>query len=258
VFAGQIITADATNLTPDPSSPAGSVNLFNTSEFSAGVFVGTPDQVFVIKVYRDLLGRLPDAGGLAFWSGLLDQGFPRSQMVLAIETDSAHEYYSKLVASFYQFYLHRTEGPGDQAAAAALVKFLAMGGPIEQVRAFFTSSPEYFMTRGGGTGAGFVNALYLDAFNTPNRVASDPGAAAFAQAVSNGTLTTAQVSTSIFASNESRADLVQSYYQQFLNRSGTAGEINGWVSQLAAGVMDQQVIALILGSMESFEKPPNA
>jgi len=258
VAAGQIITADATNLTADPSSPAGSVNLFNTSEFSAGVFAGTPDQVFVIKVYRDLLGRLPDAGGLAFWSGLLDQGLPRSQMVLAIETDSAHEYYSKLVASFYQFYLHRTEGAGDQGAATGLVNFLAAGGAIEQVRAFFTSSPEYFITRGGGTGSGFVNALYLDAFNTPNRVASDPGAAAFAQAISNGTLTTAQVSASIFASNEFRADLVQSYYQQFLNRSGTAAEINAWVSQLAAGVMDQQVIALILGSLESFEKPPGA
>ena len=105
---------------------------------------------------------------------------------------------------------------------------------------------------------GSASALYPDAFNTPNRVASDPGAAAFAQAVSNGTRTTAQVSPSIFSSNEFHAALVQSYYQQFLNRSGTAGEINAWVSQLAAGVMDQQVIALILGSMESFEKPPNA
>jgi len=104
-------------------------------------------------VYRDLLGRLPDAGGLAFWRGLLDQGLPRSQMVLAIETDSAHEYYSKLVASFYQFYLHRTEGAGDQGAATGLVNFLAAGGAIEQVRAFFTSSPEYFITRGGGTGS---------------------------------------------------------------------------------------------------------
>jgi CSLREA domain-containing protein len=39
VTPGQLITATATNLTPDPSAPAGSVNLFNTSEFSAALQV---------------------------------------------------------------------------------------------------------------------------------------------------------------------------------------------------------------------------
>jgi CSLREA domain-containing protein len=42
LITGQIITADATNLTADPSSPAGSVNLFNTSEFSPGMTLAGP------------------------------------------------------------------------------------------------------------------------------------------------------------------------------------------------------------------------
>src|SRR5205085_1019402 len=40
---------------------------------------GTPNQRFVSELYRDLLSRQVEPGGLAFWSGLLDQGvFHRS------------------------------------------------------------------------------------------------------------------------------------------------------------------------------------
>jgi CSLREA domain-containing protein len=241
VAPSQLITATATD-------SAG-----NTSEFSLAI--ATPNDVnqfYVGKVYQDLLGRAVDPGGLNFWTAQLDNGLPRSQMVLAIETDSHHEYYSTLVRGFYPLYLHRAEGPGDQAGATNFVHFLAAGGPIEQIRATFTASPEYFQTRGGNTASGFVNALYLDAFGTPNRVATDPGAAAFATAISNGTMNTSQVSLHVFNSDEFHFDLVQSYYRQFLNRTGTANELNGWVAQFRQGAVDQTVIALILGSQEAF------
>src|SRR5207253_3008488 len=42
VTPGQLITATATSLTADPSSPAGSANVGNTSEFSAAVAVSLP------------------------------------------------------------------------------------------------------------------------------------------------------------------------------------------------------------------------
>jgi hypothetical protein len=41
--ANQSYTATATNLTADPSSPAGSANLYNTSEFSAAISVAPPN-----------------------------------------------------------------------------------------------------------------------------------------------------------------------------------------------------------------------
>src|SRR5262249_14724115 len=37
VAPNQLFTADATNLTPDPSAQAGAVKVFNTSEFSPGI-----------------------------------------------------------------------------------------------------------------------------------------------------------------------------------------------------------------------------
>jgi CSLREA domain-containing protein len=42
VLPGQSVTATATNTTADPSTPAGSVNVFNTSQFSRCVTVPTP------------------------------------------------------------------------------------------------------------------------------------------------------------------------------------------------------------------------
>jgi CSLREA domain-containing protein len=45
VKPGQIVTATATNLTNDPSSQAGSVKIFNTSEFSAGISIKVPPSI---------------------------------------------------------------------------------------------------------------------------------------------------------------------------------------------------------------------
>ena len=53
-------------------------------------------------------------------------------------------------------------------------------------------------------------------------------------------------------SNEFRYRLVDSYYARFLRRHASAGEILGWVDQLAAGATQQQVEARILGSAEFF------
>src|SRR6202011_2757879 len=64
---GQIVTAPATNTTADPSSPAGSVNLFNTSEFSAGSTVLTAAERFVQALYQNELGRSGSLPELDFW-----------------------------------------------------------------------------------------------------------------------------------------------------------------------------------------------
>jgi len=237
VVPGQVITTTATD-------PAG-----NTSEFSAGISAPTAKQFFVEKVYRGLLGREPEPAGYGFWTSQLDHGISPTQVVLSIETEGQHEYYSTLVKSFYQSYLHRSEAFVDLAFAAGMINFLASGGRIEQLRTIFTASPEYFQTRSAGTFTGYVNAVYLDAFNTPNRVATDPGAAAFVKALSNGTLTPVQFSNIIFTSDEYRARLVVSYFGQFGINSF---EVTGWTALLNLGVSDQEVIAGILGSPEAF------
>src|SRR5207249_108956 len=49
--------------------------------------VSTGSQAFVFKLYQDLLFRQPEPGGLAYWSGLLNQGvLTRIQVALGIQT----------------------------------------------------------------------------------------------------------------------------------------------------------------------------
>src|SRR5207244_8638258 len=106
-------------------------------ELLPGGVRGTPTQRFVSETYRDLLHRPVDQSGLDTWSPQIDalvaQGMPADQaqktVVFRIETDSGHEYFHDLVHSFYVQYLHRSEGPSDQAAFDGEVNFLAATVP---------------------------------------------------------------------------------------------------------------------------------
>lgn len=63
----------------------GLVDSFGNSAESARLYHGT-SQEFVTAIYEHLLGRAPDAGGLAFWSGALDadNGLARGLAALSI------------------------------------------------------------------------------------------------------------------------------------------------------------------------------
>jgi streptogramin lyase len=220
---------------------------FPTTAFKIGRVVlstsGMTSQRFVAQVYIDLLARLPDLSGLAAWSGAIDAGVPRSQVVLGIENNA--EYRIDQVEKLYQYYLLRD---ADAAGLQQAVAFLATGGTLEQLAALIAGSPEYFQLRSVGTAEVFLLYLYLDTLKR----APDGGAeTAFSQALAAG-ITRTQVAAVVFGSSEYQADLVQGYYQQFLHRTAAAAELNPWVSALLDGARDEQVIAGILSSEEYF------
>src|SRR5262249_10589435 len=117
------------------------------------------DQSFVIRVYRDLLLRAPDSSGLAFFTGLLDQGTAtRTQVAQAIE--NSQEYQTLEVSNLYQGVLRRAADP---SGLNTWVHYLAQGGTAEQLRALLLGSDEYFSRFGGGSNSGYLAALYQDA-----------------------------------------------------------------------------------------------
>jgi phospholipase/lecithinase/hemolysin len=141
------------------------------SDLPAGAH--TPDELFVAHAYRDLLQRPVDSFGLSYWTGALAQGGTRPQVVLGIE--QSREYCAGEVQALYSTYLKR---PADAMGMNYFVDFLGSGGTMEQAAAQITASQEYFQTRGAGTNAGFLNALYQDALQRP----LDPvGQSAFGQ-----------------------------------------------------------------------------
>jgi uncharacterized membrane protein len=216
---------------------------------------GTANERFIAEVYRDLLGRAVDAGGLQGWVALLNAGMSRVDVVRAIENAPGNEYRFHLVDQLYRQFLHRASA-GDPGAAG-WVGLLAGGSTLEQVEAGILGSPEYYQTRGSGSAAGWLNAVYQDLFHRPvdaNGQGSWLGAAR-AGSLSDVALAilTAPAQGSA-ASNEYRAHLVDALYQQLLDRSsqGDAGAV-GWAELLQGGQRYEDVVAGIVGDPQEVE-----
>jgi hypothetical protein len=71
------------------------------------------DTAFVFSLYRDLLGRTPQPSEVAYWTGRIAAGTPRSSMGNLFAY--SHEYHLRIVNSWYQHYLGRNAEPaGDE------------------------------------------------------------------------------------------------------------------------------------------------
>jgi uncharacterized delta-60 repeat protein len=64
----------------------------------------------------------------------------------------------------------------------------------------------------------------------------------------------ADLALAFVASPEYRGRVVAGYYTTFLGRTAGAGEVAGWVAELQRGVTPEQVLGLIVGSDEYFQK----
>jgi hypothetical protein len=131
---------------------------------------------FVAQVYRDLLRREADPSGLASFTSALDQGTAdRFAVVRAIQNST--EYRTLVVQDVYARFLFR---PVDPVGLNTWVPFLAQGGTPLQLEARILGSQEYIARRGGGTGFGFLQALFQDVLGRPPDTA---GLASFSQAL---------------------------------------------------------------------------
>jgi CSLREA domain-containing protein len=223
-----------------PAGAAVDVGAFQTT----AIALSTPNQRYVNAVYEILLHRPADAPGLAFWTGLLNQGVSPATIVLDIE--SSGEFHAGQVQSFFQHLLHR---PADPQGLQFFVSALGHGATPEQVEEAIVSSPEYFQLH-GGTNAGFVTALFQDVLN---RQPDAGGLASFEQRLANG-VSRGTVAALIFSSPEYLNDLVASDYQTLLGRTPDPTGAAGFFLALNSGANDAAVEATILGSAEAFAR----
>jgi len=207
----------------------------------SGITGGTANQRFVDQLYHDLLHRPADPGGLAFFTGLLDQGMTRSQVALAIE--GAPEYHGVLVESLYGQYLGRAADPGGLTDG---VNFLAQGGTTPQLTAFLLGSDEYFANH-GRSNINFVHGLYLDVI--PQHFAQDGGPQSWARLLDAGTSRTL-VALAILQSPEGIQEQVELLYLRLLRREADPGGLNTFTAALEAGLPSSLALALIVGSDE--------
>jgi autotransporter-associated beta strand protein len=223
---------------------SGDTNFFGSSASSLVVGVLTPNQGYVAQAYRDLFHREVDAGGLAYWSGRLDNGtITRVQFALGLDTSP--EYHADAVQALFVHYLHRNADGGSVSFFAGLMN---QGTTEEQIAAMLAGSDEYYNNRGSGTVDGFLNALYSDTLNR----AVDPGARqSFTQSLSFH-VSRQQVATIVLGSYEYKSDIVAGFYTEFLHRTTDAQGQNFWATKMTQGLTDEQFIALLVGSDEYY------
>jgi hypothetical protein len=202
------------------------------------------DGLFVSGTYHDLLGRAADTQGLANNLAPVDAARFALLPSFANRFLTSQEYYTDQVNAYYQKYLGR---PADPGGLAGNVAALQGGAADEQVIAGLVGSGEYF-TKNGGANLSFLQAAYPDILN---RMLDSSGQSTFMAQLQNGVSRTT-VALELLTSTEYRTNLVSGYYTTFLGRTGSSGEVGGWVNALANGVKDEQVIDAFVGSVEYF------
>jgi uncharacterized protein (TIGR03118 family) len=220
----------------------GADGLFGSLQATAA---GGANARFIDQLYQDMLNRQAAPSELALWQGQLDKGATRAMVAGQIENSTEH--LGVLVGNAYQQFLHRAADPG---AVAVWTTFLLQGHTVEQMEAGIAGSPEYFQTRGGGTNAGFLGALFQDAIG---RAIDGTNQNVLGLQLTGG-VTRGQVASEIFATLEFQQDLVMADYQLFLDRLAAPAEVNAFVAAIQQGQTDQQIAAAIAGSDEYFAR----
>jgi hypothetical protein len=122
---------------------------------------GTGD-TWVVGMYRDLLGRDPDAAGLAYWQSKLHQGANPDDIAYGFAASAERE--GQHVTADYQHYLGRTPAPSEVDYWVG--QFVSAGWTNERVIAGFVGSAEYFKNHADNA-VDWLQAAYQAILNRP-------------------------------------------------------------------------------------------
>ena len=174
----------------------------------------------VVGLYRTILGRAPDAPGLASWVADLAGGMSLDRVASGFTRST--EYETNVVASYYRDDLGRA---GSTAEIASWVAAIDGGLSLEEVSARFLDSPEY--GRLNAADAGFVQSLYDHVLA---RVGSSSEVNGWIDAIETSGWTRDEVARYFLASEESDTRAIDDLYATFLGR---VGEPSGVAAALA-------------------------
>jgi autotransporter-associated beta strand protein len=197
----------------------------------------------VERMYVDLLHRTADPGGLMYWSSLLDQGRPGTQIAQGIA--GSPEYLAIEVQKLYRKLLGRM---ADQGGLSSWVSFLEQGGTAQELEIRLTGSDEYFAKKGQNDFSTFIKAVYQDALNRNPDVS---GAQFWLQQLTSG-VAHQSVAQGILASVESDQDMVKAIYETYLRRPVDPSGLANFTVALQNGLTREAVIIYVVGSEEYF------
>lgn len=119
---------------------------------------------FVLLVYQNVLGRAPDAPGLAFWTQKLNEGTPRGQVMIGFSESEEFvrdttvrlreaDTRSPIARLYRAYYLREPD-------VAGLKYWLDSGQPLDRVSAAFAAAPEFAQRYGSMNDEQFTRLVY--------------------------------------------------------------------------------------------------
>jgi hypothetical protein len=206
--------------------------------------VSDPNVLFVTQAYQDILNRAPDPGGLAYWSGLLANGAPRTGVAQGM-THSA-EYFSHFVAAAYQQFLGRA---ADAGGLQYWTGQMQLGLTNEQLQALLLASPECYGHAGNNDKA-WIDSIYQSLLG---RAADAGGESYWLQQLAQG-VGRATVAYGFTVSAEADGIRVRADYQHYLARAATQAEVDSAVALFGQGLTDETLVAGLVGSDEYYHR----
>ncbi len=193
--------------------------------FSINVITQAQAQVMVKALYADILGRAPDASGMAAWTNeiLRTQSVTSTGMGLSTSTERLEVF----VTQQYQAALHRNPEPG---GLSNWVRALQVGWTVPDLQAGIYGSDEALSTLGGGNLQAWVAAMYTSILGRTGSASETAGWADYA--ASHGRVAAVSL---ISHSEEAARVRLTFYYRLMLGRDPDPSGINTWVPVLMAG-----------------------
>jgi hypothetical protein len=148
-------------------------------------------------------------------------------------------------SSLYRRLLHTTAGKKTLARALA---FLAGGGTWQQLEAWLFASLDYFQRRAGGSGAGFLQAIFHDVLDQ----APDPRTVLAVGGMLVDAASRLEAATILLQSVPADVRWVAAQYRQFMHSLPDPKTVGRYVNLLRRGVRDKVVLADLLTSPEYF------
>jgi hypothetical protein len=200
---------------------------------------------FVDRAYRDLLGRPPTAAESSFWVGLVNAGYPRTNVASAITTGA--EFRQMVSNSYYLALLGR---PASTTELTNLVNAIVGGWLFEWIEMVPLGSDEFYAAH-GGTPGGYVDALYNLVLGFP---ADAAGRAFWVDQLTTKGLDRYTVAFAFTTSTIAHRNIVGFGYNWLLHRAPTATELSSWTAQLDGGVRQEAFFSALVGSDEYWSK----
>ncbi|HEX7378698.1 MAG TPA: DUF4214 domain-containing protein, partial [Pirellulales bacterium] len=204
----------------------------------------TPHERYVLALYLDVLGRVAEAAGLAYWSHLLDTGTAIAE--IAAEIDHSVEYYLNFVVDpAYQTLLRRAP---DAAGAQFWLTQLQTGMTDQRLEANFLASDEFF------SAAGRTNAGWSAAVDRLLLGSTDATREAGWLAELAGGKSRAQVALEITTGAAYGAQVINADYTHNLDRAADPAGFAFWLGQFTDGKSPEDILTGFIASAEYYQR----